>query len=820
LISEKLLKMKKTEYRILVPTVIVISALSLFCSSGNKNNQIKGLPGPNWKVIGPGAGGGVFIPTISPFDTSLVFAKGDMTGDFVTYDGGISWKSFNLMSVVQDFEYDPSDPDVVYAAGRGYLYDEDRGSGLSMLYRSENRGKTWKVIYPDISMIRPLEKLQSNSFLPSGLNSELPDGSIDIIKADPSDSNRIFLGLSPLRPYIGRLDSRTPKMVFLMETVNGGKNWKMITSLPGTEVLGIFMNDPHSTGDDEVTVITETTISIVNILTNATTIMPHPGGSILKAGGGFEKDKLLIYILTPIVRGRNGKLTGGIFRSSDAGKTWEDAKGNLKPDKNEESVPLFMCLGVCEKSADVVYLSVYTPDNSPDAIERVRYEIYKSIDSGNTWEPVYSANAKEVLSRNFNDSWLNRDYGPGWGGDILTLGVAPGDPDICYATDYGQIYKTSNGGITWNQVCSRNNADGSVSSRGIDLTCCYGVVFDPFDKNHLVISYIDIGIFHSFDGGESWFHLIDGIPSDWVNTCYDIAFDPSVKGQVWSAWANKHSLPRSSQFGDGLFRGYSGGIAYSTDGGKNWKKWNKGLPENSICTDILIDAASPVNDRTLYLSTFNQGVFKSTDNGKTWVSSDRGLKDNKYGWELRMAGSRIYLLCVRGWRGDKIIDGMLYYSDDQAANWQQLQLPEGVNAPSDLLIDPANPKRMYLSCWPKHVSGSDVCGGVYLTQDGGKTWNQCFNEMIRVFAAAFDPSDSRVLYINTFQNAAYRSQDSGQTWNRIEGYRFKWGHCPIPDPNNPGMLYLTTYGMSVFYGPAAGSAEEFGKIENIPDSWW
>ena len=53
-----------------------------------------------------------------------------------------------------------------------------------------------------------------------------------------------------------------------------------------------------------------------------------------------------------------------------------------------------------------------------------------------------------------------------------------------------------------------------------------GVVFDPFDKNHLIISYIDIGLFHSFDRGKSWFHNVEGIPGNWVNTCYDVTFDP------------------------------------------------------------------------------------------------------------------------------------------------------------------------------------------------------------------------------------------------------------------------------------------------------
>ncbi len=816
-------KRGQRKWRILILAGLPVFSIGLLVNYGSNTNKAGNhgvdQPAVEWNVLGPGAGGGVFIPSVSPFDTSLVFAKGDMTGDFVTYDGGNSWKSFNLMSVVQAYEYDPDDPNVVYAASRGYLYDEDRGSGLSMLYRSDNKGKTWKVIYPDINKIKPLEKLQSQSFLPSGLVSGIPDGSIDIIKTDPDDNKKIYLGLSPLRPYIGKLDDSTPRMIYLMETDDGGKTWNQITKVPGTEVLGIFTQASHRKSD-ELTVITETTIAKVNLRTYGTRILSHPGVRILKAAGGVEGDKMLTYIITRIERDKDGELMGGLFRSTDGGEKWEDANGNLRMDTSGGTLPIFICMGVCAKSADVVYLSVYTPDNGLDKMDKVRYEIYKSIDSGNTWKPVYSANSNEVLSGNFNDSWLNRDYGPGWGGDVLTLGVAPRDPDICYATDYGQMYKTSNGGVTWSQVCSRNNPDGSVSSRGIDLTCCYGVVFDPFDKNHLVISYIDIGIFHSFDGGKSWFHLIEGIPDSWVNTCYNITFDPAVKGQVWSVWANKHSLPRQSQFGDGLFKGYSGGVAFSGDSGRSWKKWNKGLPGNSICTDILIDPASPVNNRTLYLSTFNRGIYKSTDNGRNWVSSGKGLKDNKYAWELRMAGNRIYLLCVRGWRGEEEIDGELYFSDDKAVTWQQAMMPEGVTAPSDLLVDPADPQRMYLSCWPKHENGSDILGGVYITRDGGKTWKQCFDERIRVFAAAFDPSNTALVYINTFQNAAYRSEDAGQTWSRIGGYRFKWGHCPMPDPNNPGMLFLTTYGISVYYGPAVGTVDEFGKIENIPDSWW
>jgi photosystem II stability/assembly factor-like uncharacterized protein len=232
----------------------------------------------------------------------------------------------------------------------------------------------------------------------------------------------------------------------------------------------------------------------------------------------------------------------------------------------------------------------------------------------------------------------------------------------------------------------------------------------------------------------------------------------------------------------------------------------------------MLDPASNNHARTLFLSSLNQGVFTSTDGGRSWIKSTNGLDKDLYPWQVRLAGKRIYLLCVRGWQEEKVIDGKLYSSENGGNTWKVTPLPEGVNAPSDLLVDPADPAHMYLSCWPRHNGNRDVSGGVFETRDAGVHWHQCFDERIRVFAAAFDPSGS--LYINTFQNAAYQSKDYGASWNRIPGYRFKWGHCPVPDPNHPGKMFLTTYGVSIYYGSASGNAEEFGRIENLPEAWW
>ena len=38
----------------------------------------------------------------------------------------------------------------------------------------------------------------------------------------------------------------------------------------------------------------------------------------------------------------------------------------------------------------------------------------------------------------------------------------------------------------------------------------------------------------------------------------------------------------------------------------------------------------------------------------------------------------------------------------------------------------------------------------------------------------------------------------------IKGFNFKWGHRAIPDPRDSTMIYITTFGGSVWHGPAAG----------------
>ena len=55
-----------------------------------------------------------------------------------------------------------------------------------------------------------------------------------------------------------------------------------------------------------------------------------------------------------------------------------------------------------------------------------------------------------------------------------------------------------------------------------------------------------------------------------------------------------------------------------------------------------------------------------------------------------------------------------------------------------------------------------------------------------------------------FDQTAFRSSDRGLTWTRIRGYNFKWGQRVIADPADASKIYVTTFGGSVWHGPAQG----------------
>jgi hypothetical protein len=146
-----------------------------------------------WRVIGPGGGGGVLKPTISPFDENIMMTHCDMTAAYLSLDGGETWKMKNLWTVPEDFEFDTVDRSTIYVATRGYRHSEDRGSGLSVLYKSVNHGESWRMVYPNLEGAAKIDHLQNKDLLPSEFIDGALDGTIDKVSVDPVDNQKILI---------------------------------------------------------------------------------------------------------------------------------------------------------------------------------------------------------------------------------------------------------------------------------------------------------------------------------------------------------------------------------------------------------------------------------------------------------------------------------------------------------------------------------------------------------------------------------------------------------------------------------------------------
>jgi hypothetical protein len=133
-----------------------------------------------------------------------------------------------------------------------------------------------------------------------------------------------------------------------------------------------------------------------------------------------------------------------------------------------------------------------------------------------------------------------------------------------------------------------------------------------------------------------------------------------------------------------------------------------------------------------------------------------------------------------------------------------MTLPAGTNGPNGLAVDPADPRRLYLAAWGVATPGGATGGEILLSTDAGAAWTNVLPQSQHVYDVTLDPKDPSILYASGFDQAAYRSGDRGATWTRLRGFNFKWGHRVLPDLADASKVYVTTFGGSVWHGPATG----------------
>ena len=134
----------------------------------------------NFHIIGPGGGGAMFHPTVSPHDPHTVLIACDMTGSYISHDGGDTWRMFSLRGVVRFFVFDPLNAKTIYAQADG-------------LWRSEDAGETWRLVYPQPATLKEIKLNSDHSDEDLVAEPNPLGGSITAMAIDPSDSKLLYV---------------------------------------------------------------------------------------------------------------------------------------------------------------------------------------------------------------------------------------------------------------------------------------------------------------------------------------------------------------------------------------------------------------------------------------------------------------------------------------------------------------------------------------------------------------------------------------------------------------------------------------------------
>ena len=734
-----------------------------------------------WRILGPGGGGSQYLPAISPHDPNIVLVSSDMSGAYISRNGGISWRMFNLGGAAHFFVFDPHAANVIYA-----------GTGSRYLWRSEDTGTSWHLVHPPPAAVnRAMYIGDEGSLLLMTRKGLLPG--ISTLAIDPDDTSVMYATVSNT----------------LSISRDRGTTWETLGKLATGSGRAIYIDPRSPKGNRTVYVIGW---DRVGVLEDGQWRLQESLGKLAISEGKVSMGsdgRPVIYVLTNhMFTDNTPTVAGGLLVSHDRGATWEQAHRTLIETLADPWFqPTLRGFTVLPENPDVIYLSLAELRLAAER-DRIYVGVVRSTDRGRTWEYIWKETSAPAA--NIRDAWITERFSPYWGESPHAYGIFAGDPALMYGTDLGRTMKSTDGGATWEAVYSVRAEDGTYTTTGLDVTTAYGVHFDPFDTNRIFISYTDIGLFGSENGGQTWASVTRSLPRSWANTTYWMTFDPEVQGRAWAVMSNTHDLPRARIFERRGTAAFKGGVALSNDGGRTWEMSNGGMPEVAA-THIVLDPASPAGARTLYVAGFGKGVYKSTDGGRNWELKTNGLPEKEpLVWRLAMSREGVlYAVLARrssdgSFGNDR--DGAVYRSHDKGENWERLPLPPGANGPTSLAIDPEDSNRLYLSVWCRsdRVYGTPVDGGVYLSADGGATWRNIHSRDQFVYDVSIDPSNPRVLYTAGFQSSAWRSADRGETWTRIAGYNFKNGHRVIPDPRDPSMVFITTFGGSVWYGPAAG----------------
>lgn len=479
---------------------------------------------------------------------------------------------------------------------------------------------------------------------------------------------------------------------------------------------------------------------------------PFRGGRSIAVAG--HSDQPLTYYF--------GTTGGGVWKTIDGGVRWNPISDSTFKSSSVGAIT------VAPSDPNILYVGMGETDirgniSGGDGV-------YKSTDAGKTWKHV----------------GLKKSWG------IARIMVHPKDANIVYVASLGNpfgrtnkpanseergVYRSMDGGVTWQQVLAPTNDKTGAIEVHIDPTnpsVIYAALWECFRNNHMMSSGGEgSGLYKSTDGGNTWTNISKkvGLPTGILGKM-GVAVSPLNGNRVWAIVENKNG---------GLFR--------SDDGGETWTRTSndKNLWQRPWYYCEI--EADPGTQEGVYV--LNVGFQYSNDGGKTFRQIQVGHGDTHDIW-INPKNPQNFIL------GD---DGGAEVTFNQGATFTDLDIPTCQFYHISLDND-----------FPYHLYGAQQDNSSIRISSRNTNSFAINNKDWEVVAGGesgyvvSDPTNSNIVYGGNYMGQIDKTnlitkqmqevspnpiQYLGDGANAMK-YRFQWTFPIVFSPHNPKVLYATS----------------------------